>query len=85
MESEGYAVNPSQSCPSDPYTEERNKKPEAPKKNETPTEAQKLKQFLENDRKVLRFYCIWDDRDTPYGDIRKVILQVTWHGCSSLL
>lgn len=70
-------MNPSGSCPSDPYTESRTTKTEAPKKNEPPTEAQKLKQFLEMDRKVLRFYCIWDDRDTPYGDIRKVILQVS--------
>lgn len=26
-----------------------------------------LRQFLENDRKVLKFNCEWDDRDTPYG------------------
>lgn len=27
-----------------------------------------LKRFLENDRKVLRFYCEWDDSDRLYGD-----------------
>ena len=27
-----------------------------------------LKKFLENDRKVLRFYGVWDDRDRVYGD-----------------
>lgn len=27
-----------------------------------------LKKFLANDRKVLRFYGVWDDRDRVYGD-----------------
>lgn len=27
-----------------------------------------LKKFLENDRKVLRFYGVWDDRERVYGD-----------------
>mmetsp|Transcript_17335 Transcript_17335/g.30925 ORF Transcript_17335/g.30925 Transcript_17335/m.30925 type:complete len:752 (-) Transcript_17335:1054-3309(-) len=33
------------------------------------------KQFLEYDRKVLRFFCIWDDRDSLYGDIRLFVLH----------
>lgn len=27
-----------------------------------------LRKFLDNDRKVLRFFGVWDDRDTVYGD-----------------
>lgn len=30
----------------------------------------KLKQFLENDRKVLRFFARWDNRDAMFGDVR---------------
>lgn len=32
-------------------------------------------QFLKNDRRVLRFYCCWDERDTLYGDFRKFVLE----------
>lgn len=31
--------------------------------------ADKLKQFLDNDRKVLRFYCYWDDRNSMGGEV----------------
>ena len=34
-----------------------------------------LKKFLENDRKVLRFYCVWDDSDAIFGDVRNMILH----------
>jgi Ca2+-binding EF-hand superfamily protein len=34
-----------------------------------------LKRFLDNDRKVLRFYCMWDDTATHFGTIRKFILH----------
>jgi len=30
----------------------------------------RLKQFLDNDRKVLRFFCIWDDSARLFGDKR---------------
>lgn len=33
-----------------------------------------LGQFLENDRKVLRFYAYWDDRESMFGDVRDLIL-----------
>jgi hypothetical protein len=34
-----------------------------------------LKQFLENDRQVLRFDCVWDDRDTKFGELRRFKLH----------
>jgi len=34
-----------------------------------------LKQFLDHDRHVLRFYCYWDDRDEMFGDVRYMILH----------
>lgn len=33
-----------------------------------------LGQFLTNDRKVLRFYAYWDDRQSMFGDVRDLIL-----------
>ena len=37
--------------------------------------ADKLKKFLDNDRKVLRFFCVWDDRDALYGDRRPYVIH----------
>ncbi|KAI8618765.1 hypothetical protein BC830DRAFT_1165937 [Chytriomyces sp. MP71] len=34
-----------------------------------------LKKFLENDRRVLRFYCIWDDTNTVFGDVRHMVVH----------
>ncbi|KAJ8787801.1 hypothetical protein J1605_005703 [Eschrichtius robustus] len=34
-----------------------------------------LKQFLECDRKVLRFFCLWDDSGSVFGDRRELILH----------
>lgn len=34
-----------------------------------------LKQFLDYDRKVLRFFCFWDDAENPYGDPRELTLH----------
>ena len=38
-------------------------------------EPDKLHQFLENDRKVLRFFCVHDDRSRLYGDRRPYVLH----------
>ncbi|KAK3248003.1 hypothetical protein CYMTET_42513 [Cymbomonas tetramitiformis] len=35
----------------------------------------KLAKFVENDRKVLRFFCLWDDRNSLYGDRRPYVLH----------
>ncbi|KAF7709475.1 EF-hand domain-containing family member C2 isoform X1 [Silurus meridionalis] len=34
-----------------------------------------LKQFLQHDRNVLRFYCNWDDTQSMFGDQRQLILH----------
>ena len=31
--------------------------------------------FLQWDTKVLRFFCVWDDRQSLYGDQRKFVLR----------
>jgi len=35
----------------------------------------KLAQFLKYDRKVLRFYALWDDTPTLYGEVRRFVLH----------
>ena len=37
--------------------------------------ADKLKKFVENDRKVLRFFCVWDDRAALCGERRPYVLH----------
>lgn len=34
-----------------------------------------LRQFLNHDRHVLRFFCTWDDTGSLYGDIRNFVLN----------
>lgn len=34
-----------------------------------------LRKFIENNKKVLRFWCIWDDRQSMYGDRRPYVLH----------
>jgi len=44
-------------------------------KPSTALNKEKLRQFLQNDRKVLRFFCVWDDRGALYGDRRPYVLH----------
>jgi len=69
-------VNPPEDFPEDPHTSIR-KQTQIPKSAKTPSDMDKLRKFLELDRKVLRFYCIWDDRDQMFGEVRKFILHVS--------
>ncbi|XP_065652125.1 EF-hand domain-containing protein 1 isoform X2 [Hydra vulgaris] len=72
MASEGIVLNQPEECPSDLYNISR----EQPHRSyKTPTQFDKLKQFIELDRKVLRFFCIWDDSDKIFGEIRPCILH----------
>lgn len=72
LESEGALINSSESCPVDPYTDSR-KQPL--RSYNTPSDFDKLKKFLEMDRKVLRFYAMWDDREAMFGEIRKYLIH----------
>ncbi|KIY98702.1 EF-hand domain-containing protein 1 [Monoraphidium neglectum] len=38
-------------------------------------EGDKLRQFIANNGKVLRFWCVWDDRQGMYGDRRPYVLH----------
>ena len=73
MASEGIEFNQPEMPETDPYTESR-KQPLRSYK--TPSSFDKLKQFLELDRKVLRFYCVWDDRDSMFGEMRPCVSDI---------
>uniref|UniRef100_A0A4X2L023 EF-hand domain containing 1 n=1 Tax=Vombatus ursinus TaxID=29139 RepID=A0A4X2L023_VOMUR len=72
LESQGIEVNPPEKMALDPYTEHR-KKPL--RIYVTPSDFDQFKQFLTFDKKVLRFYSIWDDTDSMFGESRAYIIH----------
>ena len=66
-------LNDAKDKASDPYTLSRYQCPHA---YTTPSEYDKLKQFLELDRHVLKFYCVWDDRDNMFGEINHHVRHI---------
>ncbi|ORX56052.1 hypothetical protein BCR36DRAFT_346610 [Piromyces finnis] len=72
QEIENTELNPTEPMPEDPYQLERNKpiRIKVEESKEYP-----LKHFIEFDRKVLRFYCVWDDRSNLFGDIHEFIIH----------
>lgn len=70
MKSEGIELNPPSSRPPDPYMESRCQPQHT---YITPSTYDKLQQFLEMDRQVLRFYCMWDDRENMFGEMRPYV------------
>lgn len=72
LESQGIELNPPEKMALDPYTELR-KQPL--RKYVTPSDFDQLKQFLTFDKQVLRFYAIWDDTDSMYGECRTYIIH----------
>ncbi len=75
MSSEGIELNVPEPSPVDPYTVARNRPPHS---FQTPSSYDKLKQFMEMDRKVLRFYCVWDDRDNMFGEMKPFVSQIIY-------
>ncbi|GAB1599427.1 EF-hand domain-containing protein 1-like [Argonauta hians] len=74
LESEGVELNPPEPLPADPYTENR-KKASLMNVGKTPSPYDKFKQFLEMDPQVLRYYCLWDTRKMPFGDVKEYIIN----------
>jgi len=72
LESEGKQLQEKESIPVDPYTKSRC---QPLRSYNTPNDFDKLKRFLELDRKVLRFYAMWDDRDAMFGEVRKYLIH----------
>ncbi|KAM6953937.1 EF-hand domain-containing protein 1 [Aplochiton taeniatus] len=72
MESEGLILNEPETTPVDPYLTHR-VQPE--RSYITPSDSDRLQQFLTLDRKVLRFFALWDHTDSLYGEARPVTIQ----------
>lgn len=70
MASEGIDLNQPVQVPADPCTESRKPIEHIFK---TPSNWDDLKKFLELDRKVLRFYAVWDDRENTFGELRPFV------------
>ncbi|KAM4045618.1 EF-hand domain-containing family member C2 isoform 1-T1 [Anomaloglossus baeobatrachus] len=71
----GVRINPSGSVPADAYSTIRKQIADNMKPLRPYERTDTLKQFLDYDRQVLRFYCIWDDTTTAFGDARELILH----------
>ena len=74
LESEGVQLDPPECIPEDPYTSGREKR-EAVTTKKSKTDYDKLRQFLEMDKKILRFFAVWDDRDNLFGELRPVLIH----------
>ncbi len=75
LQREGIAVNATEDTPADPYSVTRKAVDHPHLTHAVPSDFDELKQFLVLDRKVLRFFCAWDDRANMFGEIRKLILH----------
>jgi DUF1126 PH-like domain len=73
----GIAVPNSVEVPLDPTTEIRRREKESMVPKHPFPKDYRFAQFLENDRKVLRFHGYWDDTSCENGDIR--VLDVLYH------
>lgn len=71
----GVKVNPPGQCPADPSTKLWRKKVDCVKRLQPQEPPDALRQFLQFDRKVLRFFCLWDDSASLFGDRRELVLH----------
>ncbi|XP_033122586.1 EF-hand domain-containing family member C2-like [Anneissia japonica] len=71
----GVRISGPVSSPSDPYTDHRKTMDETQQPLRPYEKVDTLKQFLDHDRHVLRFYGIWDDQDSMFGDAREMVLH----------
>ncbi|XP_020851710.1 EF-hand domain-containing family member C2 [Phascolarctos cinereus] len=71
----GVVVNPPGCCPADPYMKERKKTLDRMNPFRPYERFDTLRQFLEHDGHVLRFYCLWDDSESMFGDPRELVLH----------
>uniref|UniRef100_A0A3Q3AYU3 EF-hand domain (C-terminal) containing 1 n=1 Tax=Kryptolebias marmoratus TaxID=37003 RepID=A0A3Q3AYU3_KRYMA len=72
MASEGIVLNDPEPMPEDPYIKRRHV---VQPSYTTPSAFDETYNFLSMDGKVLRFYALWDDIDSLYGDTRPVIIH----------
>ncbi|KNE64889.1 hypothetical protein AMAG_10562 [Allomyces macrogynus ATCC 38327] len=68
-------VAPNSDYPNDPHESHRREVLARMRPTRPVPPRPSLKKFLENDRKVLRFYSVWDDTTSAFGDARKLVLH----------
>uniref|UniRef100_G3TAS3 EF-hand domain containing 2 n=1 Tax=Loxodonta africana TaxID=9785 RepID=G3TAS3_LOXAF len=71
----GVKLNLPGKCPEDPYMKARKEMLDRLKPLRPYQSFNTLKQFLEHDRQVLRFFCLWDDTVSMFGDRRELVLR----------
>ncbi|XP_030332238.1 EF-hand domain-containing family member C2 isoform X2 [Strigops habroptila] len=71
----GVRLNPPASRPDDPYTQERQKILDSMTPFRPYERIDTLKQFLEHDGHVLRFFCVWNDPESMFHDPRELVLH----------
>ncbi|XP_040913344.1 EF-hand domain-containing family member C2 [Toxotes jaculatrix] len=71
----GVRLNDPTTVPADPYSNFREQTEKSMNPLRPYERRDTLKQFLDYDRKVLRFYCFWDDTGNMFGDRRELILH----------
>jgi len=74
LEREGFPVASNGDFPTDHFHERQRQQGEKTPRAVS-SSAGKQRQFLDNDRKVLRFFCTWDNRDEMYGDRRAYVMH----------
>jgi hypothetical protein len=75
-EAMGRPLNDSEGVPDDPYTKLQEYRHSYKQRSSAPKpEMDKLRQFIQNDRKVLRFFGSWDDREAMFGDMRPFVIN----------
>ncbi|KAJ7988088.1 hypothetical protein DPEC_G00320000 [Dallia pectoralis] len=72
MESQGLILNDPEQTPVDPYIQRRS---QPVRSFVSPAEADRLEQFLTKDRQVLRFFALWDNTESLYGETRPVTIH----------
>uniref|UniRef100_A0A3B4AJK2 DM10 domain-containing protein n=1 Tax=Periophthalmus magnuspinnatus TaxID=409849 RepID=A0A3B4AJK2_9GOBI len=72
LASEGIILNVPESMPSDPYTTHRTKPIPC---FTMPSKCDPANKFLTMDRKVLRFFGLWDDSQSLFGDTHPVTIH----------
>lgn len=71
---EKIVLNKSEKMPIDSFQQSRNRPLRRNDQNDIKHDT--LASFLKNDRHVLRFYCIWDDSDAMFGEVREFVTKI---------
>ncbi|NXY84320.1 EFHC2 protein, partial [Alcedo cyanopectus] len=71
----GVRLNPPAACPDDPYTKKRQQILESMNPLRPYERIDTLRQFLEHDRHVLRFFCVWNDPESTFHEQRELVLH----------